>query len=45
MNKKIFTYYPDIFIPKENKIIEVKSIWTYNVNLEKNILKQKASIK
>ena len=29
---------------KENKIIEVKSIWTYNVNLEKNILKQKASI-
>mgnify|MGYP000167671353 CR=1 FL=1 len=43
-NKKIFTYYPDIFIPKENKIIEVKSIWTYNVNLEKNILKQKASI-
>jgi hypothetical protein len=29
-------YFPDIFVPKENKIIEVKSEWTYkrNYNLE-----------
>lgn len=37
-------YYPDIYIPKENKIIEVKSVYTYNNALEINLLKQKASI-
>ena len=29
-NKKKHRYYPDIFIPKENLIIEVKSKWTYD---------------
>lgn len=29
INEKQHYYYPDIFIPSENKIIEVKSIWTY----------------
>ena len=28
-NGKSRVYYPDIFIPHENKIIEVKSTWTY----------------
>jgi hypothetical protein len=32
-------YFPDIFIPHLNKIIEVKSIWTYNLEVDK--LKQK----
>ena len=32
-------YFPDIFIPKENKIIEVKSLWTYKRELIKNIVK------
>lgn len=32
-------YFPDIFIPHLNKIIEVKSTWTYNLDIEK--LKQK----
>lgn len=32
-------YYPDIYIPKENKIIEVKSDWTFNVQKDRNILK------
>jgi hypothetical protein len=32
-------YFPDIFIPHLNKIIEVKSTWTYNLDVEK--LKQK----
>lgn len=30
MNDKIHYYYPDIYIPHENKLIEVKSPWTYN---------------
>ena len=28
INEKKHVYYPDIYIPKENKIIEVKSDWT-----------------
>jgi hypothetical protein len=32
-------YFPDIYIPKDNKIIEVKSIWTYKRELIKNIFK------
>jgi hypothetical protein len=32
-------YFPDIYIPKDNKIIEVKSIWTYKRDLIKNIFK------
>lgn len=31
---------PDIFIPKENRIIEVKSTWTYEKDIEKNLQKQ-----
>ena len=37
-------YYPDIFIPSENLIIEVKSIYTYKRYLEKNLAKQQACI-
>ena len=32
-------YYCDIYIPSENKIIEVKSTWTYKKELHMNILK------
>jgi hypothetical protein len=32
-------YFPDIYIPKINKIIEVKSLWTYKKELIKNIIK------
>jgi len=40
-------YYPDIYIPKDNLIIEVKSKWTYNGKpewLESNLLKQQACL-
>ena len=36
---KLLRYYPDIWIKSENKIIEVKSIWTYKQHLIKNIHK------
>lgn len=39
-NKKI--YFPDIYIPKENKLIEVKSTWTYKVQIDKNTCKANA---
>ena len=42
-NKK-HRYYPDFYIPKENMIIEVKSTYTYEVNLEINLLKQQACL-
>lgn len=32
-------YYPDIWLPKQNKFIEVKSDWTFNRELDVNITK------
>lgn len=40
-NGKSRKYYPDFYIRSENKIYEVKSIWTYKANIEKNILKRR----
>jgi hypothetical protein len=37
-------YFPDIYIKSINKIIEVKSTWTYKTNEEKCILKGKSCI-
>ena len=36
-------YFCDIFIPSENKLIEVKSEYTFEIQKEINLLKQKAS--
>jgi len=41
-NDKIRKYYADFYIKSQNKIYEVKSIWTYKANIEKNLLKKKA---
>ncbi len=37
-------YFPDIYIKSENKIIEVKSIWTYKLHKEINELKKQACL-
>jgi hypothetical protein len=37
-------YFPDIYLPHRNLIIEVKSDWTYKRNKEKNDLKEKSTI-
>ena len=37
-------YFPDIYIPKDNLIIEVKSEWTYNKNIPTHNLKRDACI-
>lgn len=42
-NKKR-VHIPDIYIPHENLIIEVKSDWTYKRYEKKNLIKQKTSI-
>lgn len=34
-------YIPDIYVKSENKIIEVKSSWTYKKHLNKNLAKEK----
>jgi hypothetical protein len=36
-------HYVDIFIPSQNKCIEVKSIWTYEKQIDIVLLKQKAA--
>ena len=38
-NNKIHYYYPDIFIPSQNRIIEVKSDYTFEKEKEINMLK------
>ena len=39
---KLCKYYPDILIPHKNLLIEVKSTWTYEVKLKKNLEKKAA---
>jgi very-short-patch-repair endonuclease len=37
-------YFPDFYLPDYNLIIEIKSDYTYNKELEKNLLKESAMI-
>lgn len=37
-------YYPDFYLKNENKVIEVKSEWTFEKDLKKNLSKQRACI-
>ncbi len=39
LNNKIKYYFPDIYIPQENKLLEIKSEWTYTLDKDKNIEK------
>lgn len=41
-NNKIHKYYPDFYIKSKNLIIEIKSIYTYESNIEINNLKKQA---
>lgn len=41
-DKKNHKYFPDIFIKSENKIIEVKSFWTYQIDIPRIEQKQKS---
>jgi len=40
---KICRYYPDIYLPKLNQIIEVKSLYTWTKYKQKNLAKYKAT--
>jgi len=40
-NNTNHTYHSDFFIEKLNLIIEIKSSYTYNIDLDKNIMKEK----
>jgi hypothetical protein len=37
-------YFPDIYIPKDNLIVEVKSNWTLNTNRPRNMAKRQACL-
>jgi len=45
LNNKMHRYYPDIYIPSQNKFIEVKSPYTYNRQLAQNECKAAQVIK
>ena len=42
VNGKKRYHFPDIFIPHENKLVEVKSTWTYKAKHDNVLLKKKA---
>ncbi len=44
-NNKEHRYYVDIYIPSQNKCIEVKSLYTYKKEEQNNLLKQEAAKK
>lgn len=44
VNDKNRVYHPDIYIKSQNRIIEVKSTYTYQRDLEVNLKKQKACL-
>ena len=44
-NNEKHRYYVDIYIPSQNKCIEVKSLYTYNDNINTNLLKESAALK
>lgn len=41
-DNKRHRYYPDLWIPKDNLIIEVKSNWTYDREVKRNLLKRQS---
>lgn len=41
---KIKKYLPDVFIKSENKIVEIKSTYSYKLDLEKNLTKRDGCI-
>ena len=41
---KDHVYHPDIYLPKEHKLIEVKSTWTFACDKDKNIAKEAACL-
>jgi hypothetical protein len=45
LNENTHYYHPDFYLPEYNLIIEIKSSYTYNYELDKNIAKKEHSIK
>lgn len=43
-NGSIHRYFPDIYLPNHNLIIEVKSTYTFGISNEKNLLKKQACL-
>jgi len=44
LDQKKHRYYPDFYIPSKNLIVEVKSKFTYEGNIQTNLLKMKACL-
>ena len=41
-NGKSRVHFPDIYIPTKNMLVEVKSTYTYNKDIDKNLAKHQA---
>jgi len=44
LNENSHYYHPDFYLPEYNLIIEIKSSYTYNYDIDKNLAKKKYSI-
>lgn len=44
LNNSLHTYYPDIYIKSDNKVIEVKSKYYFNLDKKKNLAKEHACL-
>lgn len=45
LNENVHYYHPDFYLPDYNLIIEIKSSYTYNYDIEKNMAKEDYSLK
>lgn len=45
LNENEHYYHPDFYLPEYNLIIEIKSSYTYNYDIERNLVKKEYSIK
>lgn len=45
LNENTHYYHPDFYLPEYNLIVEIKSSYTYNYDLDKNLSKKEQSIK
>ena len=45
LNENVHYYHPDFYLPDYNLIIEIKSSYTYNYDIEKNMAKKDYSLK
>ena len=45
LNENVHYYHPDFYLPEYNLIVEIKSIYTYEYEIDKNLSKREYSLR